>query len=84
MIRRKIDQDIKVMSYSGYRGEENPRTFILQNKKIEILYILKSWIEEDYLSRERKRFFRIEGSDGLEHTIYYDEESMDWFYRIEK
>jgi len=75
-------QRIKVMSYSGYRGEEIPRSLILEDKNIDVLEILKSWIEEDFMSRLRKRVFNLKGSDGLEYTIYYDENSMEWFYKI--
>ena len=75
-----FEEKIEVIAYSGYRGEEIPRTMILRDKKIEVKEILKRWVEEGAGDRERKRFFRVKGKDGLEHKIYYREGSMEWFY----
>ena len=75
-----FEEKIEVIAYSGYRGEETPRTIFLPDKKIEVLEILKRWVEEGAGDRERKRFFRVKGKDGFEHKIYYSEGSMEWFY----
>ncbi len=40
------EQKIRVDAYSGYRGEETPREFILHGKKVEVVEILSAWIEE--------------------------------------
>jgi len=74
---------IKVIAYSGYRGEETPRTILLHGERIEVFEILSQWIEERSDDRERKRFYKIKGSDGVLHMIYYDEKTMEWF-RIHK
>jgi len=73
-------QRIEVIVYSGYRDEETPRAFILQNEKIEVVEILDMWIEEGFVNRVRKRFFKIKGSDGYIHKIYYDRKTMEWFH----
>jgi len=70
---------IEVVAYSGYRGEECPRLFIIRGEQIEVKGILNMWIEENVKTKKRKRFFRVMGSDGHEYTIYYDEEMMLWF-----
>lgn len=72
----------KVISYSGYRGEEIPRSFILEDKNIEVSEIIKMWIEEDQENRVRLRGFHIKGSDGSEYILYYDEEKTEWYYRF--
>ena len=77
------DQGIEVIAYSGYRGEEIPREMILHNERIEVAEILSSWMEEGFKDRVRKRFFKIKGSDGNLHKIYYDEKVMEWFYIVE-
>jgi len=41
------------------------------------------WIEEGIEDRVRKRFFKVKGSDGKTHKIYYDEKEMEWFYMVE-
>ncbi len=74
------DQRIEVIVYSGYRDEETPRAFILQNEKIEVVEILDMWIEEGFVNRVRKRFFKIKGSDGYIHKIYCDSKTMEWFH----
>ena len=76
------DERIQVISYSGYRSEQIPRVMTFQNKKIEVLEILSQWIEEGVGDRTRRRFFKVKGSDGDAHKIYYDEKVMEWFHRL--
>ena len=78
------DQRIKVIAYSGYRGEETPRAIILQGERIEVVGILRRWIEEGVGDRARKRFFIVKGNDGILRKIYYDEKIMEWFHRVEE
>ena len=73
------NETIGVITYSGYRGEETPRSFIFQGKKIEVSEILCMWIEEGIKDRVRKRFFKVKGIDGYEYEIYYDEKVKEWF-----
>lgn len=73
------DVKIEVICYSGYRTDEKPMAFILQNEKIEIIEILDMWIEEGLHDKIRKRFFKVKGSDGFIHKIYLDEKTKEWF-----
>ncbi len=75
MPEKKID----VTAYSGSRGEELPRSFVLGDDRIEVVQIIDMWIEEGLEGRSRKRFFKIKGGDGYTHKIYYDEASGEWF-----
>jgi hypothetical protein len=35
------DKKIEVVAYSGYKGEQTPRVFVLRNEKIEVIeYIM--------------------------------------------
>jgi len=77
------EERIEVIAYSGYRGEETPRTIILPDKEVEVFEILNRWIEEGFEDRGRKRFFKVKESDGNTHKIYYDEEAEEWFYVFE-
>ena len=70
---------IEVVAYSGYRGEEYPRLFIMQGKRIEVLAILSMWTDENVKAKKRKRFFQVRGSNGYEYKMYYDEEMKQWF-----
>lgn len=73
------EERIKVVAYAGSRGEETPRSFVLRNDRIEVIQIVDMWIEEGPEGRSRKRFFKLRGSDGHAHRIYYDETAMEWF-----
>ena len=74
------NERVQVLAYSGYRGEETPRSIILHNEKIEVVVILNMWIEEGLEERTIKRFFKVRGSDGFDYKIYYDEKTMEWSY----
>jgi len=79
-----FEEKIDVIAYSGYRGEETPRTIFLHEKKIEVLEILKTWTEEGVKDRKRKRVFKVKGSDGMIYTVHYGEKFMDWFCKVEE
>lgn len=70
-------EKIEVVAYAGYRDEESPRSFLFQGKQIGVACIMEMWRQEG-TDRERKRFFRVRGSDGLTYTLYYHEHSGDW------
>jgi hypothetical protein len=73
------ERKIEVIAYSGYKAEESPRFFFLDRERLEVLRVMKMWIEEGINDRRRKRFFRIKASDGYVHTLYYDEGTRSWF-----
>jgi hypothetical protein len=73
-------QQIVTFAYAGYRGEESPRAFILDGKRIEVLKIVARWIEEDLVANGRFRLFWVEGDDCRNHLLRYDETTGDWLY----
>ncbi|MGQ9570791.1 MAG: hypothetical protein ACUVUQ_08125 [Thermodesulfovibrionales bacterium] len=73
------DKKIKVEAYSGYKGEELPRSLIINDKIIVVTITLKMWIEEGINDKNRKRYFEIEGSDGFKYKLYFDENLKEWF-----
>lgn len=78
----RSDEKIEVIAYSGYRGEESPRTILLHDERIEVTEVLRQWIQERSDQREIKRFYQVKGSDGNLHLIYYDEKSVEWFHMV--
>jgi hypothetical protein len=76
-------QKIDVISYAGGKGDERPETFILRGLRIDVIEIIDRWIEEGFMDRVRKRYFRVKGSDGGIHRIYYNEDKEEWFYHHE-
>ena len=76
-------EKIEVIAYSGFRGEEIPKTFILDEKRIKIVEIQDRWVEEGLGDRAIKRVFEVKGSDGGIHKIFYDEKRLEWYYCFE-
>jgi hypothetical protein len=75
------EEKVQVVAYSGYRGEETPRSFVLGDRRIEVVEIQESWIEQAIEERATKRFFKIKGSDGGIHNIFYDEKAEEWYHK---
>ncbi len=71
---------ITVTAYAGYRGEEAPRAFVLHGNRIMVLATVASWLTEDAESRERRRYFRVRGSDGQIHDLCYVEKTTEWLH----
>ena len=75
---------IEVIAYSGSRGEETPRSLILEGRRIDVVRILKRCIEEDRESKKIRRAFHVQGDDGCILKIHFDEETKEWFSGDEK
>jgi hypothetical protein len=73
-------EKIKVTAYAGYRGEEAPRAFELHGESIMVLASLATWLTEDAETRERRRYFRVRGSDSRIHDLCYLEKTMEWLH----
>ncbi len=73
-------EKIDVISYAGRKGDERPTTFILRGLRVDVMEILEHWIEEGFKDRIRKRYFRVKGSDGNMHSIFYNEQVKEWYY----
>jgi hypothetical protein len=78
----RSEERIEVIAYSGHRGEETPRKLFFSGERIEVIEVMKQWIEERSDDRSRKRFYQVKGSDGTTHLIYYDEKVMEWFHTV--
>jgi len=60
---QEFPKKAKVTSYSGYKANERPLSFILNEEKIEVREIIDRWygVESDY--------FKLLGSDGLVYIL---------------
>jgi len=74
------ERAIEVSTYSGYRGDECPRAFILDEKRVEVRMVVAQWIEEDAATRVRRRCFRVKGDDLRTHTLRYLEDAGLWLH----
>ena len=71
-------EQVEVVAYSGYRGEELPRVFKWRGTRIEVAEIRSSWIEERLGDRDTKRGFGVMGTDGIAYCLIYDEQTQEW------
>jgi hypothetical protein len=70
---------ITVTAHAGYRGEEYPRSFDLDLRKIDITEITGRWTGQDAEGGNRMRFFRVLGSDGAVRLLACDATTGEWY-----
>ena len=61
-----------VQCYSGYRGEERPTSFVVWERRVEVVEILDQWLAPDY------RYFKLKGSDGAIYILRHDQQTQQW------
>lgn len=63
---------IRVECYAGYRGEETPRRFFIQERAVEVLDVVDRWLAPDH------RYFKVTGDDGGTYILRHDVTSDSW------
>ena len=63
---------LRVESYSGYRGEEEPRAFTLGERRFAVQEILDRWLEP------RHRYFKVRADDGRTFILRHDTVDDAW------
>lgn len=63
---------IRVECHAGYRGDEEPRAFILGETRFTVLEILDRWLAPDH------RYFKVRIDDGRAFVLRHDVASGDW------
>ncbi|MBN2159466.1 MAG: hypothetical protein JW807_08730 [Spirochaetes bacterium] len=63
---------IRVETYSGYKADERPMTFILGETRHEVSEIIDRWYGPDY------RYFKVRADDGCVYILKYDESRDRW------
>lgn len=64
--------EIRVECYAGHRGEETPRRFWLDERRVEVADILDRWLAPDH------RYFKVRGDDGDVYIIRLDVAAGRW------
>jgi hypothetical protein len=64
--------ELKVECYAGYRGEQEPRAFLLGDRRIPVIEILDRWLSP------RDRYFKIKAEDGGTYVLRHDLSSDRW------
>jgi len=66
--------DVKVDCYAGYRGEETPRRFEIDGRRVEVVEVINRRFGPDH------RYFKVRGDDGADYLLRYDD-TADRFER---
>ncbi len=68
----KVDLEIQVRCYAGYRGEESPRSFTLGGREVEVIEVIDRWLAPEY------RYFKIRGDDAGIYILRHDVDTDRW------
>lgn len=61
-----------VDAYSGYKGEETPRSFILDGVSLRVVEVLDRW------STETHCYFRVRANDDHRYVLRYGWDEECW------
>jgi hypothetical protein len=74
-----IFEEVAVECYSGYKGEETPRSFTYQNRRFEILEILDRWYEGGMNPTGiLHSYFKVKSREGEIFLIRYTPSFQTW------
>ena len=65
----------EVRCYAGYKADERPTSFLMDDREIQVRTILAAWREPDYL------YFRVGTDDDREHELRHHEHEDYWEVR---
>ena len=54
---------IQVDCHAGYRGDEEPRVFLVDDRRVGIVRVESRWLTPTH------RYFEVEGDDGSHYTL---------------
>ncbi len=63
---------IRVSCHAGHRGEAEPRSFWLGERRVEVQAILDRWLAPDH------RYFKLQGDDGGTYILRHDAAADEW------
>jgi hypothetical protein len=63
---------LKVESYSGFKAEEHPLRFFLNQRKVVIISVDKRWMTPE------GSYFAVLGDDGFTYVLEYKKADDTW------
>ncbi len=63
---------VEVKCYAGYRGEEAPRSFLLDGKELAVAEIVERW------QTPQGRYFRVRTEEGVLYDLCHVEQEERW------
>lgn len=64
--------ELRVECYAGHRGDETPRRFVLEGRRVEVVEVAAAWLEPD------ERCFRVRGDDGSSYELRQEAGGGEW------
>ncbi len=64
--------EIRVACYCGYRGEETPRRFYINERPIEIAEVLDRWLAPEH------RYFKVRCAAGDRYILRHNTRTDRW------
>ncbi len=65
-------REVRVECYAGWRGDERPVAFWVDDRRVGVETILETW------STENGTYFRIAGEDRAQHVLRRDDRRDRW------
>jgi hypothetical protein len=63
---------LTVDAYAGYKGEETPRAFTLDGRKLHVSEVVDRWYSQTH------SYFRVYASDGQRYVLRFDLDEDCW------
>ncbi len=71
---------VRVECHAGYKADEYPKSFILGEKRYEILEILDRWYQSDSSPEwPVSNYFKVNTGRGGPHILKHDLEKDRWY-----
>lgn len=67
-----VKVSIKVQTYSGYKADERPTSFTLEDRRFEVRGILDQWQGADHA------YFKLIADDSNLYIIRHDTDADEW------
>jgi hypothetical protein len=63
---------IVVECYAGWRGEQTPRAFVIDGRRVQVVEEIDRWLAPDH------RYFKLRGDDAATYILRHDVATGDW------
>ena len=73
----RVDSQVTVQCYAGYKGEQGPQRFLLAERWLEVEEVLKEWREP------AAEFFRVRASDGRVYVLRHEQQAVEDEWTLE-
>ena len=73
-------QAIRVQSYAGYKGNQQPTAFECEGRLLRIRDIVSQWVEQDQRPGGGSRWcYRVLADNGTSYLLVFDDSRQAWY-----